>query len=360
MEEKNVQERPVDQQMAEAHLETLSCSYQKSYSLKAAIKLGIADIIHGHGQPLTASQLATEIPINSSADASCLDRLMRLLVHAGVFAEEKKKTGTGEVLYALTPVSRLLLREGQHNLSALTMLSLHPLIVSTWDNLAAWLQSGEGNWHRTAFEAKHGEPLWVKASLDPKINKLFNEAMSSMCKLFMGCMVERCGEVFKEVSSLVDVGGGNGTVASIIADAFPHIKCMVLDLPHVVAASPPQPNVVAIGGDMFESVPPADAVLIKGVMHDWDDESCVKILMRCKEAIPKLGGKVIVVEIVKKKWPQQVFNELQLVLDLHMMVMNNGKERNEEEWKKLFIDAGFSSYKIVTSVGIHSLIEVFP
>ncbi|KAF3773850.1 hypothetical protein EJ110_NYTH54128 [Nymphaea thermarum] len=96
------------------------------------------------------------------------------------------------------------------------------------------------------------------------------------------------------------------------------------------------------------------------VMHDWGDEDCVKILKRCKEAIPKPGGKVIVVEIVRKKWPHQVFNELQLVLDLLMMVMHNGKERNEEEWKQLFIDAGFSSYKIVTSVGIYSLIEVFP
>ncbi|XP_049937195.1 (RS)-norcoclaurine 6-O-methyltransferase-like [Nymphaea colorata] len=230
-------------------------------------------------------------------------------VPTGVFAEEQKRTSTDEVLYALIPVSWLLRREVQHNLSALTMLSLHPLIVSTWDNLAAWLQSGEGNWHRTAFEAKHGGSLWFKASLDPKINRLFNEAMSSMCKLFMGCKVERY---------------------IVVQSAY---------------------NVRRI------KVNPSG---VQEVMHDWDNGACVKILMRCKEAVPKLGGKVIVVEIVRKKWPQQVFNELQLVLDLHMMVMNNGKECNEEEWKKLFIDAGFSSYEILTSVGILSLIEVFP
>ncbi|KAF3786064.1 hypothetical protein EJ110_NYTH25451 [Nymphaea thermarum] len=86
------------------------------------------------------------------------------------------------------------------------------------------------------------------------------------------------------------------------------------------------------------------------VMHDWGDEECVKILKRCKETIPKPGGKVIVVEIVKKKWPHQVFKEPQLVLDLLMMVMYNGKERNEEEWKQLFIDSGFSSYKIASKM----------
>ncbi|XP_031503788.1 trans-resveratrol di-O-methyltransferase-like [Nymphaea colorata] len=351
-----------DQITAEAHLETISRSYVRSYSLKAAIDLGIPDIIHSHGQPLTASQLAAKIPINPPADASCLDRLMRLLVHAGVFAEETKQTDAeeGEEVshYGLTPVSRLLLRDGRYNLSSLAVLNLHPLVVSAWDNLAAWLRSGES--HPTAFQAKHGEPLWVKASLDPTINKLFGEAMSSVAKLFMGCMLERCGEVFEGVSSLVDVGGGNGTVAALIAEAFPHIKCMVLDLPHVVAASPPRQNVVAIGGDMLESVPPADAVLLKAILHDWDDKDCVKILRQCREAIPEPGGKVIVVDVVRKKWPHQVFNELQLLVDLQMMVMNNGRERTEEEWKKLFIDAGFSSYKIVTSVGVHSLIEVRP
>ncbi|KAF3772840.1 Indole glucosinolate O-methyltransferase 4 [Nymphaea thermarum] len=314
-----------DQITAEAYLETISRSYVRSYSLKAAIDLGIPDIIHSHGEPLTASQLVAKIPINSPADASCLDRLMRLLVHAGVFAEEPKQTGAEEgeevLHYGLTPVSRLLLRDGRHNLSSLAMLNLHPLVVSAWDNLAAWLRSGE--FHPTAFQAKHGEPLWVKASLDHTINKLFGEAMSSVAKLFMGCMLERCGEVFEGVSSLVDVGGGNGTVAALIAEAFPHIKCMA-------------------------------------ILHDWDDKDCVKILRQCKEAIPEPGGKVIVVDVIKKKWPHQVFNELQLLVDLQMMVMNNGRERTEEEWKKLFIDAGFSSYKIVTSVGVHSLIEVRP
>ncbi|CAN6443512.1 unnamed protein product [Victoria cruziana] len=344
--------------MAQANVGSLACSYMKSYSLKAAIELGIADIIHSHGQPLSASRLAAEIPISSSIDASCLDRLMCLLVHAGVFAEERKPTG-GEASYGLTPVSEQLVRDNPRGMLPLAMLSLHPLSVSGWENLAAWFREGREGCP-TAFEAKHGEPFWIKASTDAAINKLFNEAMSSTSKMFTGDMVGRCSEVFHGVSSLVDVGGGNGTMAGLIADAFPHIKCMVLDLPHVVASSPPPPNVVAIGGDMFESVPPADAVLLKAIMHDWNDKECVKILMRCKEAIPEPGGKVIVVDVVRKKCADQVINEVQLMLDLHMMVMHNGKERNEEEWKKLFADAGFSSYKIVTSMGAHSLIEVLP
>ncbi|XP_031474277.1 probable O-methyltransferase 3 [Nymphaea colorata] len=362
MEEKmNVQDQGTLKQASQAHLQNLLNSYMKSYSVKAAIELGIADVIHSHGQPLTASQLAAKIPISSSVDVLRLDRLMRLLVHTGVFAEEKRMAGEKgeEVLYGLTPVSRLMLRDSPVSMSPLAMLSLHPLYVSAWDNLAAWFRSTEG--YPTAFEAKHGEPLWVKASNYPALNKLFNESMSNLSKLLMGSMIERCGEVFKGVSSLVDVGGGDGTVAGLIADAFPHIKCMVLELPHVVGSSSLQlPNVVAIGGDMFESVPPADAVLLKAIMHNWDDDKCVKILTRCKEAIPNPGGKVLIVDIVSKKWADQVFNEMQLNHDLIMTVFFDGKERNEEDWKKLIIEAGFSSYKIVTTVGVYSLIEVFP
>lgn len=99
---------------------------------------------------------------------------------------------------------------------------------------------------------------------------------------------------------------------------------------------------------------------MKEVLHHWDDEKCVKILKRCRESIPKPGGKVIIVDIVRTKWLHPTIDEMQLMLDLHIMVMFNGKERNEDEWKRLFVGAGFSSYKIVKTERGLSLIEVFP
>jgi hypothetical protein len=69
--------------------------------------------------------------------------------------------------------------------------------------------------------------------------------------------------IFQGLCSLVDVGGGTGTVARIISEAFPHIKCTVFDLPHVVADLPETTNLKYVGGDMFRSIPSADAILIK-------------------------------------------------------------------------------------------------
>lgn len=71
--------------------------------------------------------------------------------------------------------------------------------------------------------------------------------------------------VFRGLGSLVDVGGGHGAVAKAIAAAFPDIKCTVMDLPHVVADAPVSDdgNLHLVAGDMFQSIPPADAVLLK-------------------------------------------------------------------------------------------------
>jgi trans-resveratrol di-O-methyltransferase len=49
-----------------------------------------------------------------------------------------------------------------------------------------------------------------------------------------------------------------------------------------------------------------------------------------------------------------------LLFDALMMVLLTGKERNKKEWEKLFLEAGFSHYKIVSSLGMKSLIEVYP
>lgn len=75
----------------------------------------------------------------------------------------------------------------------------------------------------------------------------------------------------------------------------------------------------------------------------------MKIPRRCKEAIPKLGGKVAIVDVARWNWADQVSNELQRMLDLHVMVLHGGEERNEE-WN-LFVDAGFSTYKMVAIGG---------
>ena len=79
----------------------------------------------------------------------------------------------------------------------------------------------------------------------------------------MNLVVKDYKPFYEGLGSLVDVGGGIGTVARIISEAFPHMKCIVLDLPHVVANLRDSKNLKFVGGDMFQYIPPADAILFK-------------------------------------------------------------------------------------------------
>ncbi|KAI5434938.1 hypothetical protein KIW84_021674 [Lathyrus oleraceus] len=122
--------------------------------------------------------------------------------------------------------------------------------------------------------------------------------------------------MFNGLESLVDVGGGTGNHGKGLCQ----LECFVFDLPLVVDGLQGGENLNYVGGDMFEKIPPTDAILLKWILHDWNDEECIKIL---------------------KKLPA-------------------GKERNKKEWIELIFSASFSDYKITPVLGLRSVIEIYP
>ncbi|KAK9155219.1 hypothetical protein Sjap_002699 [Stephania japonica] len=336
-------------------------SYINSVSLKCAIELSIPDVIHNHQKPMTHSELVSALQIPRSR-SSHLYRLMRLLVHNGLFAMQKihvheylqeQQEGEG---YVLTTSSKLLL----NNQWVFPIACLSPELFQPCLSLSDWLKGGDGN---SSFEAVHGKSLWKFALENLDVCNMANDAMAADSRVVSSVLVTNCKDIFEGLTSLVDVGGGIGVMGRAIAEAFPHIKCSVLDLPHVVAPCQGSENLEFVAGDMFQAIPSADAVLLKWVLHDWSDEDCVKILKRCREAIlPKeKGGKVIIIDIVMDPYEGTSESvELQLLFDLELMVAVNGKQRTESEWKKLFMESGFTSYKIISALGFRSVVEVLP
>ncbi|KAK0581600.1 hypothetical protein LWI29_015755 [Acer saccharum] len=80
---------------------------------------------------------------------------------------------------------------------------------------------------------------------------------------------------FEQFKQLVDVGGGLGTTLSVITSKYPHIKAINFDLPHVINDAPSYPGVEHLSGDMFQSVPKGDAIILKSVLNAWDDNNCL-------------------------------------------------------------------------------------
>uniref|UniRef100_A0A0E0I9W7 O-methyltransferase domain-containing protein n=2 Tax=Oryza TaxID=4527 RepID=A0A0E0I9W7_ORYNI len=354
---------------AHAELWNLTFSYLKAMALECAIKLGIPNAIHRCGGSASLSELVISIPVPETRKPH-LPRLMRFLAAVCVFSldnptidEEVTEKGMG--IYCLTPLSRLLVDGsigGHGSLSPFVLSQTTKYHVSAAMNLSDWFMTEDKEVAiEIPFRAAHGTDLWGVMSRDANMNEVFNAGMGSDSRLAINFIISKCGEVFEGISSLVDVGGGTGTTARAIAKAFPHIKCSVLDLPNVIDTITVDGIVEYIAGDMMEQIPPTDAVLLKYILHDWNDEDCVKILKQCRNAIhaQKPGGKVIIIDIVVGSPSKDMF-EAQVSFDLLMMVITSGKERDQHEWHKIFMDAGFSHYKTRPVLGFLAITELYP
>ncbi|GMN53901.1 hypothetical protein TIFTF001_023022 [Ficus carica] len=349
---------------AHSRLWYCSVSYMKAMSLKCAIELGIPDIIHSHGQSITFSKLIASLPVHPSK-TRCVFSLMRILVHSGFFESRKvdkidqKDDDEEEEEYSLTLTSRLLLNDAPLRMKEFFLSSVLPQTMSQMHSLSSWLQNSD----TSAYKTTGGMTLWESLAQDSRLAHIFNETMASDSKLTSKIILDECSEVFEGLKSLVDVGGGTGTLARAIANAYPNLKCTVFDLPRVVANLQGTENLDFVGGDMFsDPIPPADAILLKWILHDWNDEDSLKILKRCREAILRngKGGKVIIIDMVIGSQNTDELTGIQLCNDVIMMATFFSMERSLKEWEKLFFDAGFSHYKINPKLGVRSLIELYP
>ena len=88
----------------------------------------------------------------------------------------------------------------------------------------------------------------------------------------------------------------------------------------------------------------------------------MKILSECRKAIPprKDGGKVLIGDIVIDYSDSKTMLETHLLIDVGMMTMTKGRQRDENEWRQIFMKAGFSDYKILKKFGARGVFEVYP
>ncbi|CAN1123592.1 Trans-resveratrol di-O-methyltransferase [Linum perenne] len=289
---------------AQSHVWHNTFNFVTSMSLKCAVQLGIPDAVNSHGKPITLPDLVAALKIPPTK-TPYLHRLVRVLVHSGFLSVSDDDVHAGSS-YSLTRAGQLLVKENPFNTRALVVMILDPDMCKPYHFMSAWFRS-ETDDETTPYYIAHGK--------------------------------------------------------KVIATSFPEMDCTVLDLPHVVSGLEGGGNLKYVAGDMFDDIPPAEVALLKWILHDWSDENCVKILKNCRKAITSnnKSGKVIIIDMVlsDQKWDEKSITT-QFGLDMEMMVVQNGKERNEEELQKLFKESGFSSYHINPILGIRALIELYP
>ncbi|OMO84864.1 O-methyltransferase, family 2 [Corchorus olitorius] len=205
---------------AQDHIWNHLFRFISSMSLKCAVELEIPDIIHNHGQSMTISELAWALSIHPTK-VHCLRRLMCILVHSGFFTEHDVSCRQSDLEkgYKLTLSLKLLLKDNINLLSArpLLLAVLDPILMKPWQHVSAWFQNDDDD--PSAFSiAYYGQTLWDYAAHEPRLNHLFNDAMSSDGLLTASVVLSsKCRGVFAGLKSLVDVGGGLGTMTKLLA-----------------------------------------------------------------------------------------------------------------------------------------------
>ncbi|KAE8676821.1 hypothetical protein F3Y22_tig00111582pilonHSYRG01287 [Hibiscus syriacus] len=181
-------------------------------------------------------------------------------------------------------------------------------------------------------------------------------------KIVMKAVLKYYQGGFDNIETIVDVGGGWGAAVAEIVEAHPHIKGFNFDLPNVVAGAPKYPNVIHVGGDMFDTIPiNPDAIFLKWILHNWSDEKSEEILKNCRKAVEERKGKLIIVDGVLRPKSENLLDVEAQRYDLKMMVISpSGKERSEDEWEKLLKRGGFSRYTVIKIPSFLSIIEAFP
>jgi len=192
-----------------------------------------------------------------------------------------------------------------------------------------------------------GREFWDYLNANPKELEDFGEAMKSNSLNSLRGVLERCD--FTDVSRMADIGGGFGHLALALLEKYPHLQATVLDRPEVVHVAhqhlPVNDAAVAarldyVGADMFESVPAADVYILKHIIHDWEDEKCIRLLDNCRRSMPG-DGRVICVDAVLPPMGNTDGMPAKL-LDIVMLTHITGKERTAQQWEALYHAAGLN------------------
>ncbi|XP_010539891.1 PREDICTED: anthranilate N-methyltransferase-like [Tarenaya hassleriana] len=324
-------------------------------TMKAAVELGLFDILAAAGgSDLSAAEIAARLRNCTNPDApKMVERIFRLLVSHGVI--RCAVSDDGERLYGLTAVAKYFVTgEDGVSLGPLMVLLQDIIYLQNWTHLKdAVLKGG------IPFNTSHGMHVFQYPATDQRFNELFNSGMFHHTSVVLKKVLETY-KGFDQVNRLVDVGGGVGVTINMIVSKYPHIHGINYDLPQVIQNARTYPGVEHVAGDMFESVPEADAVFMKWIIHDWDDEHCLTMLNNCHKAIPKTG-KVIVMDAVVPEVPEATLSAQDIShMDLFMMTqLPGGKERTRQEFESLAADSGFAGVKFVCSARNFWIMEFF-
>jgi tRNA A58 N-methylase Trm61 len=322
-------------------------SHRVTAVIYVAARLGLAELLRDG--PQTPGELAQA----TGADERALGRLLTALSTIGICSR------TGEGSYALTEVGACLDGEAAHSFKSWAIFEAE-MLSKSWSGMLESVMTG-----KTAAELQGLANTFDLMGRTPDIVDKFNAAMTELTRLVTPNVLRSYD--FSGIRHLMDVGGGSGELLGAIAQQNRQLRGTVFDLPRCAEAASKHlrqigvdDRVEFVAGDFFKAVPAiADVVILKSIIHDWDDARSVTILQNCRKALPD-EGKLLLVERLMPETPTMADEDREQALsDLNMLRGPGGLERTEGQYRDLLNQSGFD---LVTSypAGRFNLIEARP
>lgn len=316
------------------------CGFQVSQAVYAVAELGVATALAGG--PRTVTELADVTGSNEDA----LRRVIRFLATLGVFVVED------DTVRATT--LGMTLAEGHSDSMRDIAVYLMRTNYAPFGDLVHTVRTGE-----IAAIRHYGKPFLQWVADYPDLTAIQNGAMASATNAMRAGMFDDYR--LPAGATVADIGGSDGTVLSqLLANDPQQRRGIVFDLPQVVsaahevlAAAGLAERVSVADGDFFESVPAADVYVLSHILHDWDDDRCLRILGSITKAASP-GAHLVIIESVVPDDNNPHFSKM---TDIGMLTMVGGRERTAAEYKALLAAGGFSLDRVLPSETPYSFVE---
>jgi hypothetical protein len=314
-------------------------------AIGVAAELGIADLLADG--PRSSDDLAQA----TGSHPRALYRLLRALASMGVFTEVEPKQ------FGLTPMAELLRTDAPTSLRGRARFTAGDAHWRVWGQLGYSVQA-----NLPAYPHVHGMSNWEYRAQHPEANALFNASAKGNAAQVAGAVARAYD--FTAFSTVIDVGGGLGTMLIAILQAHPGSRGVLFDQLHVTSGAEQAVRTAGLSercdvvdGDMFAQVPDGgDAYVLSRVIHDWDDERSIAILTQCRRVIEP-HARLLLIEEVILPGDTPSYGKL---TDLNMLVAAGGQERTEAEYRELYEAAGFRLARIIPTGSPMSIIEGEP
>ena len=319
-------------------LRQLLAGYQVSRALLAADELGLIELLE------QGVKSADELARVTGTHAPSIHRLLRALASVEVVTERDGWFSLGPLALGLRELATARLGLESHR---------------AWGDLAHTLRTG-----KPAFDRVYGKRFYEYIGDDADRVTRWDNAMVAISQSWIPAVLAAYD--FPGTRTLADLGGGRGTFLATILAAYPAIRGILFDQPHVVASAG---SVLAragvtercqvVGGSFLDTVPPgADTYTLCNAVTDWDDELGSRVLQNVHRALPA-KGKVLVIDRVFPS-PDDPSHSLVAFLDLWFLAMEGGRIRTRAEYERLLTGAGFAITRVVPTASEFSVIEGMP